>query len=439
MFSGLNNFFKRILPKGLFYRSLIIVAAPTILLQLIVTVVFFDSIWIKANKGMTRSLVGEIKTLSDVYNTDDKSQINYITDIYKKNFDFVINSIEEDFPNEVFERRFSPMDRSLRRELKSTFGSDNYWFNTVNYLDIVEVRIRSGNKNLQFFFPKERIATSSVRLFVLWITLPSIILILIAILFLKNQTRPITNLARAAQKFGKGDYINEFRPSGAREIRNAAYEFDRMAKRINRHLNQRSEMLSGISHDLRTPLTRLKLQLAMINNKEISSNMSKDIDEMENMLNDYLQFAKTQTKESTEKVNIKYILQNIKNKINNVYLTLNIEEEIFVNARRNALERCFSNIINNGLTYGKKVIVTVQKSSNRVVILFDDNGPGIPTEHYRNVFKPFFRLDKSRSLNKSGVGLGLAIVEDIVNSHGGNIQLSKSNVGGLQVKVSLPF
>ena len=205
MFSGLNNFFKKILPKGLFYRSLIIVPAPTILLQLIVTVVFFDSIWIKANKGMTRSLVGEIKTLSDVYNTDDKKQISYITEVYKKNFDFVINSIEESLPDEIFERRFSPMDRSLRRELKSTFGSDNYWFNTVNYLDIVEVRIKSGNKNLQFFFPKERIATSSVRLFVLWITLPSIVLILIAILFLKNQTRPITNLAKAAQRFGKGD------------------------------------------------------------------------------------------------------------------------------------------------------------------------------------------------------------------------------------------
>ena len=167
--------------------------------------------------------------------------------------------------------------------------------------------------------------------------------------------------------------------------------------------------------------------------------MSKDIDEMENMLNDYLQFAKTQTKENTEKVDIKDILQNIKNKINNVHLTLNIKNEISINARRNALERCFSNIINNGLTYGKKVIVTVQKSPNRVVILFDDNGPGIPVEHYRNVFKPFFRLDKSRSLNKSGVGLGLAIVEDIVNSHGGNIQLSKSDMGGLQVKISLPF
>ena len=439
MFFGLNNFFKKFLPKGLFYRSLIIVAAPTILLQLIVTIVFFDSIWIKANKGMTRSLVGEIKTLSDVYNSDDASQINYITDIYKKNFDFVINSIDEPLPKEVFERRFSPMDRSLRRELKSTFGNDNYWFNTVNYLDIVEVRIRSDNKNLQFFFPKERIATSSVRLFVLWITLPSILLILIAILFLKNQTRPITNLAKAAQRFGKGDYINEFRPSGAREIRNAAYEFDRMAKRINRHLNQRSEMLSGISHDLRTPLTRLKLQLAMVNNKEISNNMSKDIDEMENMLNDYLQFAKTQTKENTEKINLKDVFQIIENKIKKSNLKIKFESEISFYGRKNAIQRCFTNIINNGLVYGENINVTVQKSSNRAVILFDDDGPGIPIEHHRNVFKPFFRLDKSRSLNKSGVGLGLAIVEDIVHSHGGNIQLSKSNMGGLQVKVSLPF
>ena len=438
MFFGLNNFFKRLLPKGLFYRSLIIVAAPTILLQLIVTIVFFDSIWIKANKGMTRSLVGEIKTLSDVYDTGDEKQIAYITGVYKKNFDFVINSIDEELPKEIFERRFSPMDRSLRRELKSTFGNDNYWFTTVNYLDVVEVRIRSKN-NLQFFFPKERIATSSVRLFVLWITLPSIILIFIAILFLKNQTRPITNLAKAAQRFGKGDYINEFRPSGAREIRNAAYEFDRMAKRINRHLNQRSEMLSGISHDLRTPLTRLKLQLEMIKDTEISKKMSKDIDEMDNMLNDYLQFAKTQIKENTESMSLSKIFNNIREKMGMKNLTIDIKEEIILSGRKHALERCFSNIVHNGLTYGEKVIVTIQKSSNRAIIKIEDNGPGIPQEHYRNVFKPFFRLDRSRSLNKSGVGLGLAIVEDIVNSHGGNIQLSKGSLNGLQVKISLPF
>ena len=230
MLSGLTRFIKIVLPKGLFYRSLIIVAAPIIILQLIVSIVFFDSIWIKANKGMTRSLVSEIKTLVDVYNQSDENQINYITSIYKKNYDYVINVLEKEILDDSFERKFSPMDRSLRRELKSTFGSENYWFNTTNYLDIVEVKIRSDDKILQFLFPKEKIATSSVRLFILWLTVPSLILILIAILFLKNQTKPIVKLAKAAEKFGKGDYINEFKTSGALEIRKASYEFDRMAK-----------------------------------------------------------------------------------------------------------------------------------------------------------------------------------------------------------------
>ena len=269
MFSGLSKFLKIILPKGLFYRSLIIVAAPIIILQLIITIVFFDSIWIKANKGMTRSLVGEIKTLVDVNNSLNKNQIQLLKNSYKENFDFEINVLKKSLPQQNFERKFSPMDRSLRRELKSAFGNENYWFDTTSYLETVEIQIKSENKTIQFFFPKEKIATSSVRLFLLWITLPSIILILIAIL-LKNQTRPIVRLAKTAERFGKGDYVNEFRTSGALEIRKASYEFDKMAKRINRHLNQRSEMLSGISHDLRTPLTRLKLQLAMINQKEIS-------------------------------------------------------------------------------------------------------------------------------------------------------------------------
>mgnify|MGYP002875613927 FL=1 len=211
------------------------------------------------------------------------------------------------------------------------------------------------------------------------------------------------------------------------------------AKRINRHLNQRSEMLSGISHDLRTPLTRLKLQLEMLKDKEISANMSKDINEMESMLNDYLQFAKTQVKENTEKIDLLNIFHKFKNKLNNPNLELNVNDKLFIYGRKNALDRCFSNIINNGLIYGKKVKVSLQKSTNRAIIFFDDDGPGIPIEHYRNVFKPFFRLDKSRSLNKSGVGLGLAIVEDIVHSHGGNIQLSKSDLGGLQIKISLPL
>ena len=177
----------------------------------------------------------------------------------------------------------------------------------------------------------------------------------------------------------------------------------------------------------------------IVDNKEISNNMSKDIDEMENMLNDYLQFAKTQAKESTEKIDLREIFQIIENRLKNANLKIEFENNVTLYGRKNALQRCFTNIINNGLIYGKLVNVKVQKTSNRAIILFDDNGPGIPVEHYRNVFKPFFRLDKSRSLNRSGVGLGLAIVEDIVHSHGGNIQLSKSNLEGLQVKISLPF
>ncbi len=439
MLSGLTRFIKIVLPKGLFYRSLIIVAAPIIILQLIVSIVFFDSIWIKANKGMTRSLVSEIKTLVDVYNQSDKNQINYITSIYKKNYDYVINVLEKEILSDSFERKFSPMDRSLRRELKSTFGSENYWFSTTNYMDIVEVKIRSDDKILQFLFPKEKIATSSVRLFILWLTVPSLILILIAILFLKNQTKPIVKLAKAAEKFGKGDYVNEFKTSGALEIRKASYEFDRMAKRINRHLKQRSEMLSGISHDLRTPLTRLKLQLAMLSQKEISKNMSNDIDEMEKMLNDYLEFSKTQSQEETVKIDINKLLEKIELNINNKNLTIKKVNQIFINGRPNSLRRCFENVINNGLNYGEKVVINISFSSNLLILTFDDNGPGIPRDQFKNVFKPFFRLDKSRSLNKSGVGLGLSIVEDIVNSHGGNIQLNESKLGGLQVKISLPF
>ena len=283
------------------------------------------------------------------------------------------------------------------------------------------------------------ISASSVRVFVLWTTLPSIALVLIALIFLKNQTRPLVKLAKAAERFGKGDYVNDFRPSGAAEIRKAAYEFDRMAKRINRHLNQRSEMLSGISHDLRTPLTRLKLQLAMIDQKNISLKMSSDIDEMEKMLNNYLQFAKTQSQEETTSINLLSLLNEIKNDLNNKNLVFKNIENIVLKARRHALKRCFENVIQNSLTYGNKVYVDLKQATNRVIINFEDDGPGIPEDQYKNIFKPFFRLDKSRSLNKSGVGLGLAIVEDIINSHGGNIQLGKSKYKGLQTKIFLPL
>ncbi len=438
MFSGLNRFLKVILPKRLFYRALIIVAAPTIILQVIITVVFFDSIWIKSNKNITRSLVSQLKTIQDFY-LNDKANLEFFTDSYKNNFNFEIDINNDPLPNFSGERKFSPMDRSLRRELKSAFGNNNYWFNTSNFKNAVEIKIKLENETMEFLIPKEMISSSSVRLFVLWTTLPSIVLILIALIFLKNQTRPLVKLAKAAERFGKGDYVNDFRPSGAAEIRKAAYEFDRMAKRINRHLNQRSEMLSGISHDLRTPLTRLKLQLAMIDQKNISQKMTKDIDEMEKMLNDYLHFAKTQTHENLSKVDLSNLFYQIKNDLNNDKLIIKDLNKLIITGRLHSLKRCFENVIQNGLTYGNKVYVEIQKGYNIISINIEDDGPGIPEEHYKNVFKPFFRLDKSRNLNKSGIGLGLAIVQDIINSHGGHIQLNKSKHNGLQVKISLPI
>ena len=439
MFSGLNNFLKYILPKRLFYRALIIVAAPTIILQIIITIVFYDSIWIKSNKNITRSLVAQLKMIEEVYQ-NDKKNLDFFTDSYKNNFNFEIGINQETFPNNSGERKFSPMDRALRRELKSIFGNNNYWFNTSRFKNAVEIKIKSGEDVIEFLVPKEMVSASSIRLFVLWTTLPSLVLVIIALIFLKNQTKPLVKLAKAAERFGKGDYVNDFRTSGSQEIRKAGFEFDRMAKRINRHLNQRAEMLSGISHDLRTPLTRLKLQLAMLKQKEISEKMSKDIDEMEKMLNDYLQFAKTQTQENTSKVNLNKILNTIKDEFNNDNLSIISKNlSIELEGRPSALKRSFENIIQNGLTYGDKVEVSIEKGNKRAFVIIDDNGPGIPEDQYKNVFKPFFRLDKSRSLNQSGVGLVLAIVEDIINSHGGNIQLGKSKYNGLQVKISLPF
>ena len=250
MFYGLNKFIKNLLPRKLFYRALLIVAIPIILLQLLITIVFFDSLWIKTNKGMTRALMGEIKTFIaaydyGIYNNNDLAKLFTIfLDLnveYKKNYSFekIIN-----------ERWYSPVDRTLRRELKSNFGSDAYWFSTTSHKELIHLKIKHNVGYFEFLIPKDRVSSTSARLFGIWITFPAILLIFVAMIFLKNQTRPIINLAKAAEKFGRGENIDEFRPSGALEIRQAGYEFDKMRKRIIRHLNQRSEMLSGISHDL---------------------------------------------------------------------------------------------------------------------------------------------------------------------------------------------
>ena len=438
MFYGLNKFIKNLLPKRLFYRALLIVATPVIVIQIIITIVFFDSLWIKTNKGMTRALVNEVKTFIEVYNNDDYDK-NEITNLFSVYQDLNIEFIQdEQFNYSYDERWFSPIDRTLRRELKSRFGTDQYWFNTTNYKELIDLRIKFQNGYFKFLIPKDRLTSSSARIFGLWITVPAFIMIIISLIFLKNQTRPITALAKAAEKFGKGEEIEEFKPSGASEIRQAGLEFDRMRKRILRHLNQRSEMLSGISHDLRTPLTRMKLQTAFITEKDISSKLVEDINEMEKMLNEYLQFTSSSYVEKDELFNLSELIDEIVNKYNNQNISISILERVYINGRKNLIRRCINNLIDNALKYGKNVRIELSKKNTNIFIKIEDDGPGIPDKEYDNVFKPFYKIDKGRAETKSSVGLGLSIASDMIRSHGGNIKLDRSKLNGLEVRIFLP-
>ena len=437
MFSGLSNYLKNILPKRLFYRALLIVAVPVIVLQLIITIVFFDSLWIKTNKGMTRALVNEINTFIEVYGQEklDKDELKNLFSLFLDlNIELIKN---EKFDNQYTERWFSPIDRSLRRELKSNFNQ-KYWFDTTSYKELIDIRIKFEEGYFKFLVPKDRVTSSSARIFGLWITVPAIIMVIISLIFLKNQTRPITNLARAAERFGKGEETEEFKPSGALEIRQAGHEFDKMRKRINRHLNQRTEMLSGISHDLRTPLTRMKLQVAFVKDEDLAKKLTEDINEMEKMLNEYLQFTRSSHAEKDEMFNLSELIENIIIKYNDKNITQDLTPRVYINGRKNLINRSLNNIIDNALKYAKQVDIKLNKKNTNLFIIIDDDGPGIPKSEHENVFKPFYKIDKSRADSKSSVGLGLSIASDIIRSHGGNIKLESSKMNGLRVKIFLP-
>ena len=436
---GLSKFIKDLFPRRLFYRALLIVAVPIIVLQIIITIVFFDSLWIKTNKGMTRALVGEMKTFITAYN-NSKYNNNDLSGLFSIYLDLNVEHKDDKLIDKAInERWFSPIDRTLRRELKSNIGAENYWFDTTTYKELIHINIKSNDGYFEFFIPKDRVASTSARMFALWITLPALLMITIAIIFLKNQTRPIVKLAKVAERFGRGENVDEYRPSGALEIRQAGLEFDKMRKRIMKHLNQRSEMLSGISHDLRTPLTRLKLQLSFIKDKDLSKKMSLDIDEMEKMLNEYLQFTSSTYLEKNETFDVSELIENTINKYDNDNISKELIPRVYMNGRKNLIQRSLNNIIDNSIKYAKTINIALTRKNNILLITIDDDGIGIPESEYQNVFKPFYKIDKSRGNSRSSVGLGLSITSDIIKSHGGNIVLTKSPLNGLRVRVSLPF
>lgn len=431
---------KKFLPKTIFFRYLLIIIAPILLLQIILTIVFFDSLWIKTNKGLTKSVAAEINTIIEVYN--DKTA--------NKNFEFVKNLFELSLIQEInilkdqslpfYDSTFvyslydQLMDEELAKEIKFP-----YWYNTRANKDYVDIRIQINKNVLQFIVLKSRVRNSSARIFILWITIPSILLLMISILFLRNQVRPFSILADSAEKFGKGQYVPELKPSGAIEVRKAIIEFEKMKRRILRHISQRTAMLSGISHDLKTPLTRLKLQIEIMNKNHSLDKIKDDVIEMEKMIAEYLDYSSSQEVGASSKFDLSNLMTEIVHKFNNKNISLKCPDKIYLTGKKQLVKRCVYNLIDNAIKYAGNANVIVKKGTNDISIIVEDDGPGVPDHEKDRILRPFYKLDKSRTMVDGSVGLGLSIVQDIINSHGGKIKINDNSKNkGLKVILSFP-
>ena len=431
---------KKFLPKTIFFRYLLIIIAPILLLQIILTIVFFDSLWIKTNKGLTKSVAAEINAIIEVYN--DKTA--------NKNFEFVKNLFELSLIQEInilkdqslpfYDSTFAYslydqlMDEELAKEIKFP-----YWYNTRANKDYVDIRIQINKNVLQFIVHKSRVRNSSARIFILWITIPSILLLMISILFLRNQVRPFSILADSAEKFGKGQYVPELKPSGAVEVRKAIIEFEKMKRRILRHISQRTAMLSGISHDLKTPLTRLKLQIEIMNKNHSLDKIKDDVIEMEKMIAEYLDYSSSQEVGASSKFDLSNLMTEIVHKFNNKNITLKCPDKIYLTGKKQLVKRCVYNLIDNAIKYAGNANVIVKKGTNDISIIVEDDGPGVPDHEKDRILRPFYKLDKSRTMVDGSVGLGLSIVQDIINSHGGKIKINDNSKNkGLKVTLSFP-
>ena len=433
---------RKIFPKTLLFRSLLIVIAPIILIQIVVGGVFFDSIWYKTNRGLVRSAANEVNTFLALYpEYKQKNKTNELINIYKDKSGLIISIKKEtqQLPSTETVKWYSLYDKIVLEEFTDKIKNP-YWHNVRFSSSFVQVLVLlNKNEVIEFLVPKSKIRSTSGRIFALWITVPSLIFLFISIIFLRNQIRPIVNLSQAAERFGKGQFDTDFKVSGALEIRQASYEFERMKRRILKHISQRTAMLSGISHDLKTPLTRLKLQIELLNKNQKLNSLKEEITEMEKMINEYLDFASNQYSQPLEKFDIIELIQNLIGKSFKKNIKIKSPKNLIFSGRKNLVRRCIANIINNSQKYSENISITCKKIKKTIQINIDDDGPGIADEHKEKVFRPFYRVDKSRSLKDNSVGLGLSIVEDIVNSHGGTVKLLNNPKGkGLRVSLFFP-
>jgi len=435
---------KRLMPRRLFSRSLMIIVSPMLLLQTVVTIVVFDRHYRITTAIMTRGVVHDVGYMVMLENNQPPGgerdrQRQVAADMFGYTAQFI--------PGEQLTRTVSAPSTVLDRQLDFLFTSQlaqNVSFDTQRYPDHVDVRMQLRDGVLRLLIPRARVTASSADIFVLWMIGSSLVLITIAVLFLRNQVKPIERLASAAESFGKGRPVADFKPHGATEVRKAAAAFIQMRERIDRFVQQRTDMLAGISHDLKTPLTRMRLQLAMMPKDADTEAMQTDLAEMERMLNEYLEFARGEGSDVVEPVDLGGLAEEAVANAARAHhasdrIKLGAAESLTIAVRRHALKRCLVNLIDNALKYGRHVEVNLKRAGRSVELSVEDDGPGIAEERREEAFRPFHRLDEGRNLQAGGVGLGLTIARDIARSHGGDVLLQESARGGLRAVIRLPI
>jgi two-component system, OmpR family, osmolarity sensor histidine kinase EnvZ len=441
-----TSLLKHLTPKGLFWRSLLILLIPMVLLQGVVAYIFFERHWDTVSRRLALGLTGDIIYVMRTMQKYPEDEFREWT-LRAAHREMQINAVFEkgaQLPAEAPPLGSSNMDRMLHHALSERLIIP-FHIDTRRDDKNISVRIELKEGVLDILTPRKRMFSTTVYIFVLWMVGTALVVTAIAIFFLRNQIQPIRRLARAAEAFGKGREEVDFKPGGASEIRQAAAAFIDMRGRIARHIDQRTEMLAGVSHDLRTPLTRIKLQLTMLRESSPDtgaeiSDLESDIAEMEKMIDEYLAFARGQGGEAPVPADLSALLSDIVEgaRRNGTVLELDAEAALNLPLQPNAIKRCLTNLIDNAVRYGEQVEIRARRVGESVEVLVEDDGPGIPPESIEDVFKPFYRLDNSRNPNYAGAGLGLAIARDVARSHGGDIMLQKSALGGLRAVLRLP-
>src|SRR5215207_3920978 len=437
----LNTWYKAFLPKGLYARALLIIIAPMVILQSVVAFVFMERHWNLVTRHLSAAVVGDIAALTEIAKVypqdDDYARLRKIAqDRMGLTVDFLPLS---DMPPPGPKPFFSLLDQALSEELRKQIGKP-FWIDTVGRSSLVEIRIQLEDTVLRVFARRNAAYASNSEIFLLWMVGTSLVLLTVAILFLRNQIKPILRLADAAESFGKGREVPDFRPRGAREVRRAAQAFVEMKQRVERTMEQRTTMLAGVSHDLRTILTRFKLEMALIGDSPEVDAMKKDIDEMALMLEAYLAFARGDSAEPSAPTDMAAFLEELKLDAERQgdKATVVFHGEAVVTVRPAAFKRCLANLVSNAARYASSIAITGHRDHRWLIVTVDDDGPGIAPHLREEVFKPFLRLDDARNQDEGGTGLGLAIARDIARSHGGDITLGDSPMGGLRATVRVP-